>query len=52
MRNHRRELILGLLIIFIICITESVAAAEGIKPSSTVGISIALIIAAVAAIGM
>jgi predicted transcriptional regulator len=49
MRSHRRELIVGLLIIFIICITESVAA-ESIKPSFNIGISIALIIAAIATI--
>ena len=50
MRNHRRELILGLSILFIICIAESVVA-DSIRPSfDAIGISIVAIISAVAII--
>jgi len=50
MQNHRRELIIGLFFITLISIVESVTA-DSIKPSiDTIGISIAVIIAAIATI--
>ena len=50
MRNHRRELILGIFVLFIICIVENVVAANAIKPSDAISISIIAIITAVSLI--
>ena len=47
MRNHRRELILGIFVLFMICIVENVVAASAIKPSDAISISIIAIISAV-----
>jgi len=51
MRNHRRELILGLFLLFIICIVENVVAANTIRPGfDAISISIIAIITAVSLI--